>query len=84
MTEIHCDERPVTTTWLRVMAVVYDPFLWLGEILGMRGQRRALVAEARGRVVEIGAGTGLNVEHYPCTVDELILTEPGIGYRLVD
>ena len=26
--------------------------------------------------LEIGAGTGLNLEHYPDAVDELILTEP--------
>lgn len=81
MTDIYCDERPTTTTWLQVMAVLYDPFLWLGEILGMRRLRRALVADARGRVVEIGAGTGLNIEHYPDTVDELVLTEPEPGMR---
>jgi SAM-dependent methyltransferase len=81
MTEIDCAERPATSVWLRVMAVLYDPFLWLGEILGMRRLRRALVADAHGRVVEIGAGTGLNVEHYPGAVDELILTEPEPGMR---
>lgn len=81
MTEIDCAERPATSAWLRVMAVLYDPFLWLGEILGLRRLRRALVADARGRVVEIGTGTGLNVEHYPDAVDELILTEPEPGMR---
>ena len=35
--------------------------------------------DARGRVVEIGAGTGLNVAHYPGAVDELVLTEPEPG-----
>jgi ubiquinone/menaquinone biosynthesis C-methylase UbiE len=68
-------------TWLQTMAVLYDPFLWLGEIAGMRRRRRALVAEAHGRVVEIGAGTGLNVAHYSDAVDELILTEPEPGMR---
>lgn len=81
MTETDCAERPATSAWLRVMAVLYDPFLWLGEILGMRRLRRALVADAHGRVLEIGAGTGLNVEHYPDAVDELILTEPEPGMR---
>ncbi len=38
--------------------------------------RRSQLAAARGRVVEIGAGTGANVAHYPDTVDELVLTEP--------
>ena len=63
------------------MAVLYDPFLWLGEVAGMRRRRHALLASARGRVVEIGAGTGLNVAHYPDTVRELVLLEPEPGMR---
>jgi ubiquinone/menaquinone biosynthesis C-methylase UbiE len=86
MTEIICnDTRSETTTayarWLRVMAVLYDPFLWLGELMGMRRRRRSLLTMARGRVVEIGAGTGLNAAHYPAGLDELILTEPEPGMR---
>ena len=34
-------------------------------------QRAALLAEARGRVLEIGAGTGLNLQHYPPEVEEI-------------
>jgi ubiquinone/menaquinone biosynthesis C-methylase UbiE len=63
------------------MAMLYDPFVWLGEIAGMRRRRRTLVAEAHGLVVEIGAGTGLNVAGYSDAVDELILTEPEPGMR---
>jgi ubiquinone/menaquinone biosynthesis C-methylase UbiE len=88
MTEIARDEsctEPETTpayaAWLRVMAVLYDPFLWLSEIAGMRRRRRALVADAHGRVVEIGSGTGLNIAHYTDAVDELVLTEPEPGMR---
>jgi ubiquinone/menaquinone biosynthesis C-methylase UbiE len=43
----------------------------------MRERRRRLLARARGRVLEIGAGTGLNLAHYPETIDELVLAEPG-------
>jgi ubiquinone/menaquinone biosynthesis C-methylase UbiE len=60
---------------------LYDPFLWLGELAGMRRRRRTLLAEVHGHVVEIGAGTGLNVAHYPDTVDDLVLTEPEPGMR---
>ncbi|MDH6194144.1 ubiquinone/menaquinone biosynthesis C-methylase UbiE [Mycobacterium frederiksbergense] len=67
--------------WLRIMALLYDPFVWLGELTGMRRRRRTLLAEAHGRVVEIGAGTGLNVAHYPDALDELVLTEPEPGMR---
>jgi ubiquinone/menaquinone biosynthesis C-methylase UbiE len=66
---------------MRVFAFVYDSFLWLGEIAGMRSRRRTLLAGARGRVVEIGAGTGLNVAHYPDEIAELILTEPDASMR---
>ena len=63
------------------MARVYDPFVWLGELAGMRSRRSVLVGNARGRVVEIGAGTGLNVEHYPDGVAELVLVEPEQAMR---
>jgi ubiquinone/menaquinone biosynthesis C-methylase UbiE len=88
MTEIARDEpriepqaKSTYAAWLRMMAVLYDPFVWLGEIAGMRRRRRTLLTEAHGRVVEIGAGTGLNVAHYPDAVDELVLTEPEPGMR---
>jgi SAM-dependent methyltransferase len=57
-------------------ARLYEPFLWLGERLGMRDRRRRLLSQARGRVLEIGAGTGLNLEHYPPAATELVLAEP--------
>ncbi len=63
------------------MARVYDPFLWMGEIAGMRHRRHTLLAGARGHVVEIGAGTGLNIAHYPNGIAELVLTEPEPGMR---
>jgi ubiquinone/menaquinone biosynthesis C-methylase UbiE len=66
---------------MRIFALVYNPFLWLGEIAGMRNLRRSLLGSARGRIVEIGAGTGLNVGHYPHDVDELVLTEPDAAMR---
>lgn len=60
----------------RFGAATYEPFLWLGERLGMRERRRVLLAKARGRVLEIGAGTGLNAPLYPAGVEELVLAEP--------
>jgi ubiquinone/menaquinone biosynthesis C-methylase UbiE len=56
-------------------AALYDPFFWLAERAGLAARRHALVAQARGRVLEIGAGTGLNAPHYPPGL-ELVLTEP--------
>jgi SAM-dependent methyltransferase len=38
--------------------------------------RRQMLADARGRAVEIGAGNGMNFRHYPANVDEVIALEP--------
>jgi len=62
--------------WGRVFARVYDPAFVLAERRGLRAVRRELVGHSAGRVLELGAGTGLNLRHYPDTVGELVLTEP--------
>lgn len=59
----------------RFSAAIYDPFFWAAERAGLAERRRALVARAHGRVLEIGAGTGLNAAHYADDVD-LTLSEP--------
>lgn len=38
--------------------------------------RQGLLAEANGSVLEIGAGTGLNLAHYNGNIESLVLTEP--------
>jgi SAM-dependent methyltransferase len=70
-------EPPIEAVDSRLGAALYDPFLWAGERLGMAKLRRRLLAEARGEVLEIGAGTGLNLPHYPADLDRLVLAEPG-------
>ena len=65
----------MTTIARRVSAALYDPFFWLTERAGLAARRRTLVRRATGRVLEIGAGTGLNVRHYAEDV-ELVLSEP--------
>jgi ubiquinone/menaquinone biosynthesis C-methylase UbiE len=80
-TSTELELRPPSGAWLRVMALVYDPFVWVGELAGMRRRRRILVSAARGSVVEIGAGTGLNIAHYPDGIDDLVLLEPEPAMR---
>jgi SAM-dependent methyltransferase len=63
----------------RFNAAVYDPFLALGERRGMAARRARLLGTARGRVLEIGAGTGLNLAHYPAAVHRVVLSEPDPG-----
>ncbi len=58
-------------------ARLYDPVLWLGERTGLARSREILLSGARGRVIEIGAGTGLNLPRYPgAGVEGLVLVEP--------
>ncbi|GHE02682.1 class I SAM-dependent methyltransferase [Streptomyces alanosinicus] len=44
--------------------------------LGMAGVRDRLLAGLSGRVIEIGAGNGLNFAHYPGAVAEVVAIEP--------
>jgi SAM-dependent methyltransferase len=39
-------------------------------------RRRALLAGLSGRVIEVGAGNGLNFPHYPAAVTEVLAVEP--------
>jgi SAM-dependent methyltransferase len=63
-------------TWGRGFSALYDRCFKASEEAGLRDMRRDLVAEARGRVLELGAGTGLNLDLYPESVQDLTLTEP--------
>ncbi len=69
-------KRAYDATWGRLFAVIYDRSLAATEEAGLGDRRAALLAGAAGRTLEIGAGTGVNLERYPDAVDELILTEP--------
>ncbi|MEU0946730.1 class I SAM-dependent methyltransferase [Streptomyces canus] len=44
--------------------------------MGMAGVRERLLAGLSGRVLEIGAGNGLNFSHYPRAVSEVVAIEP--------
>jgi len=68
--------RLYDATWGRGFSALYDRLFKATEEAGLRRMRRDLVADARGRVLELGAGTGANVELYPAAVEELVLTEP--------
>jgi SAM-dependent methyltransferase len=63
-------------TWGRLFASMYDRALKASEENGLGEMRRALLAEAHGRVVEIGAGTGVNLDLYGPGIEDLTLVEP--------
>ncbi len=63
-------------TWGRLFARYYDRALKATEENGLGAMRAELLAGARGRVVEIGAGTGVNVDLYGAGIEDLTLVEP--------
>src|SRR4051794_6478318 len=62
--------------WGPVFARAYDRFAKSMEDAGLHETRRELLARARGRTLEIGAGTGANLGLFPESVTELVLSEP--------
>jgi ubiquinone/menaquinone biosynthesis C-methylase UbiE len=62
--------------WGRIFAAAYDRVMAGTEAAGLAERRRQLLSEAHGAVVEIGAGTGVNLDKYPAAVTELVLVEP--------
>jgi len=68
--------RIYDATWGRGFSALYDRCFKAAEEAGLREMRRNVTAGARGRVLEVGAGTGLNLELYPLDVSDLTLVEP--------
>jgi ubiquinone/menaquinone biosynthesis C-methylase UbiE len=57
-------------------AMTYDKQIARAEEAGLRDMRKRLLADAKGRVLEIGSGTGLNLPWYGPEVESLTMTEP--------
>lgn len=67
-TTVRCMGHPV-------FAALYDRTMKRADEAGLGDRRRRLIAGAQGRVLEVGAGTGLNIAYYG-DIDELHLVEP--------
>ncbi len=77
--KVHADDPyPPMAEQVRhpIFARVYERLARIAEGRGGAEHRRALLRECRGRVIEIGAGSGANFAHYPATVSEVIAVEP--------
>jgi ubiquinone/menaquinone biosynthesis C-methylase UbiE len=68
--------RIYDATWGRGFAALYDLGLKATEEGGLRDTRREVLAEARGRTIDLGAGTGANIGLFPEAVTELVFAEP--------
>jgi len=68
--------RLYDATWGRGFSALYDRCFQATEEAGLREMRRRALAGASGRTLDVGAGTGANLELYPETVTDLLLAEP--------
>lgn len=59
-------------------AGIYDVVMTAADRLGLANRRRSLAREARGCVIEIGAGTGLQFAYYPPDA-EVYAVEPDLA-----
>src|SRR5579859_3819477 len=65
-----------------LFAALYDRMMTTSEDKGLADRRRTLLSAAKGRVLEIGAGTGLNLTHYPVgPIDSIVALEPDAAMR---
>jgi ubiquinone/menaquinone biosynthesis C-methylase UbiE len=63
-------------------AAVYDALMWPFERAALGAWRRRLAADARGRVLEVGAGTGSQLRWYPAGAQVMALEpDPGMSTR---
>ncbi len=59
-----------------IFARLYARLSGAAEAKGVAEHRAEMLSGLEGRVVEVGAGNGLNFAHYPSTVTEVIAVEP--------
>src|SRR5438132_3327845 len=60
----------------KLFALTYDRSIAKVEQAGLGALRQELLAGARGRVLEVGGGTGANLPFYGPGVESLTITEP--------
>lgn len=60
----------------RLFAAIYDRFTKPAEEACLRYWRAELLGGLAGSVLEVGAGTGMNVPYYPRGLARLVLSEP--------
>ncbi len=68
--------RIYDATWGRAFSTLYDRLLKGSEEAGLRERRREILARARGRTIDIGAGTGANLGLFPDSLGQLVMAEP--------
>jgi ubiquinone/menaquinone biosynthesis C-methylase UbiE len=62
--------------WDRILPALCE---WVMSGAHLARHRKGLLRNVRGVVLEIGAGTGLNLPHYPSAVRKLCTIDPSLG-----
>lgn len=65
----------------RLIAAIYEWSTRSTEEACLQQWRAELLCDLDGEVLEVGAGTGLNVPFYPSTLSRLVLSEPDAHMR---
>ncbi len=68
--------RVYDATCGRLFTAWYGLSMRFTDEYGLRETRREVLAQAHGRALEIGGGTGANLYLYPPQVGELVIAEP--------
>jgi SAM-dependent methyltransferase len=68
--------RVYDATWGRAFSALYDRALKGTEDAGLRDRRRQVLSQARGRTIDIGAGTGANLGLFPDGLAGIVMAEP--------
>ncbi len=64
-----------------LIALFYDRCMAATEAACLREWRRELLQQVSGDVLEVGAGTGANIDFYPDSVSSLTVSEPDTHMR---
>ncbi|MCK5914105.1 MAG: class I SAM-dependent methyltransferase [Desulfuromusa sp.] len=64
-----------------LIAKTYDYAMRDTEKICLQEWRGKLLAQAEGDLLEIGAGTGINISHYPEAITRIVLSEPDAQMR---